>query len=183
LRASGVERTGRILNRYLERAMTPSETNIPYGFCHCGCGQKTKISTVSLASRGWVKGKPLKYLHCHRRHTKEEIQKIAVSSCEHGHTANGATSRTYNTWRGMLDRCYRKTNCQYFRYGGSGVTVCERWHSFVNFLIDMGERPEGKTLDRFPDPYGNYEPGNCRWATNSEQVHNRRKKWTSQTVS
>lgn len=157
--------------------MTPSETNIPYGFCHCGCGQKTRIAISSNAKRGWIKGEPLHYIHCHRRHTPEEITRIKVSMCQHGHTANGSNSRTYNTWRGMLNRCYRKTCREYRRYGGSGITVCEKWHDFVNFLKDMGERPEGKTLDRFPDPYGNYEPSNCRWATPSQQVNNARRKY------
>jgi hypothetical protein len=68
----------------------------------------------------------------------------------------------------MQDRCDRKRHPAYERYGGRGITICDRWRSFENFLADLGERPEGKTLDRI-DPDGNYEPSNCRWATWEEQ--------------
>lgn len=82
--------------------------------------------------------------------------------------------RTYYSWRGMVQRCTNPARRDYPRYGGRGITVCERWLDFRNFLADMGERPEGRTLDRINNE-GNYEPSNCRWATPEEQIRNTRK--------
>jgi hypothetical protein len=98
---------------------------------------------------------------------------IAKAKTRHGHSANGKLSPTYNSWIAMKRRCSDSTRKNYEEYGGRGITYCERWKSFDNFLTDMGERPEGMTLDR-KDTNGNYEPGNCRWATASQQIRNRR---------
>ena len=80
------------------------------------------------------------------------------------------------SWGAMISRCYNQNNHRYPEYGGRGIVVCERWkNSFENFLEDMGERPDGMTLDRI-DVNGNYCKDNCRWATDSLQSFNMRKR-------
>ena len=87
----------------------------------------------------------------------------------------GSGKASYNTWRGMMRRCYNTKDKDYPRYGGRGVAVYPAWHRYESFAADMGE-PEGEqTLDRI-DPYGNYTPDNCRWASPTTQARNIRSK-------
>jgi hypothetical protein len=110
------------------------------------------------------------------RHSDETKAKLAAytgkraSAFKHGY----AGTPTYVTWCAMLGRCEDPRNASYPTYGARGITVCERWHRFENFLADMGERPSlDHSIDR-KDAEGNYEPSNCRWATRAEQNAARR---------
>lgn len=110
----------------------------------------------------------------------DNLKKGATQSCgclnderrrerkTHGHTQ----TKTYKTWSCMFTRCYNERDKSFRFYGAKGVRVCERWKSFENFLADMGERPDGMTLDRI-DSAKWYGPDNCRWATIADQQRNR----------
>ena len=131
--------------------------------CRCDCGKEKVIFIGNIRS-----GKQTS-CGCSRKGN--------INSMKHGHNRNAKPSRTYKSWIAMISRCYRVNDCHYPNYAGRGITVCDRWrNSFENFLADMGERPEGLSLDRFPDNDGSYFLENCRWATPKEQANNRRKR-------
>lgn len=129
-----------------------------YVRCSCACGRETEVMCKNLLAGG------TKSCGCYGR------QLDRVRRVTHG------KSRTPTWWsyRAMLTRCTNPRQSNWRNYGGRGVRVCQRWlEGFENFLADMGERPAGRTLDRI-DTDGNYEPSNCRWATNAEQRANKR---------
>lgn len=104
---------------------------------------------------------------------------IWIENCRkhgHGHDQDGRQTRTYKAWVNMRSRVSGRYEQYDASYTSRGITVCERWqNSFETFLADMGECPAGKTLDRYPDNDGNYEPDNCRWATAAQQNRNMRR--------
>lgn len=107
----------------------------------------------------------------------EARERMAADRTVHGHARRRAKGRagtsTYYIWAAMIQRCTNPKNRDYKNYGARGITVCDRWRDFTNFLADMGEKPDGLSIDRI-DNDGNYEPGNCRWATPAQQASNKR---------
>lgn len=92
----------------------------------------------------------------------------------HGHAF--PQSPTYKSWFCMKQRCTNPKRKEYLHYGGRGIAVCKRWKLFINFLADMGVRPDGTSLERKDNEKG-YFKSNCRWATQAEQVSNSRRNW------
>jgi hypothetical protein len=135
--------------------------------CICQCGNMTITSTNDMRT-GTTKS-------CGCLSREKARQKCIETKTKHGM----AGTPTYTIWKGLKKRCYNEKTEAYRNYGGRGIRVCDRWldpeNGFVNFLEDMGERPsDNHEVDRYPNQDGNYEPGNCRWATHTEQARNKR---------
>lgn len=138
-----------------------------YWLSFCSCGKQVISQANGLCSGA------TKSCGCLQR------ELVAERTSKHGHSRVGRKTRECNTWTLMKARCSNPNVPNYKFYGGRGIAVCERWqgeHGFENFLSDMGPRPAGKSIDRYPNKNGNYEPNNCRWATQTEQCRNQRKR-------
>jgi hypothetical protein len=123
--------------------------------CRCDCGRDHSVPFGE-----WRKSRSCGCL-------RDEV--TIARSTTHGHSGTSI----YMTWSDMINRCTNPTHKGWANYGGRGITVCERWRKFENFLADMGERPESMTLDRINNDR-EYGPDNCRWADISTQAKNRR---------
>jgi len=141
--------------------------------CHCKCG------TIRLIYRSNLISGKTQSCGC------EKAARVAQKRITHGHSIrkDKRASKVYNCWSSMLTRCFNPNSHAYNRYGGRGITVCERWKLFENFLADMGEPSADQSIDRI-NVNGNYEPNNCRWANNEQQARNTsRTKLTEQIVA
>lgn len=132
--------------------------------CKCECGNTiqtyiSRIKTGRTKSCGCFKS-----------------DMIRLTKTTHGHTAGGKDSPEFRIWCGIRQRCLNPNSFDYWRYGGAGISICDSWKdSFQSFLDYVGKRPSPKhSIDRYPNNFGNYEPGNVRWATLSQQGRNRR---------
>jgi hypothetical protein len=130
----------------------------PAWLCLCDCGKEAVVKAMQLRAGD------TKSCGCLRDESMADlIQKRTI----HGHNRKGARTRIYRIWAGMLSRCHSPTCKDYKFYGAKGIVVCDRWHTFENFLADMGEPEKGMTIERIKSSE-NYEPGNCEWLSHSE---------------
>ena len=145
----------------------PSGSSGTRWYCQCDCGGVKLVSACNLKS-GQVRSCGCK------RDTKTGVKAMQEQNTRHGHNLRSVRTRTYSSWANMKARCLNPNATGYHYYGGRGITVCDRWLDFENFLEDMGDRPPGRTLDRVDNDLG-YSKANCKWSTPSEQNCNQRK--------
>ena len=144
---------GAVFGRWTVKARLPNGKAV----CLCSCGVEKEVFLSNVTS-----GKS-KSCGCHRAEVLRELYGKHLAS----------KTPTYSSWQHMMDRCYNENNDHYSNYGGRGITVDERWHDYNNFLEDMGERPEKRSIDRIDNNLG-YSKDNCKWSTQKEQTANTR---------
>lgn len=148
------QRFGKLL---VVEAVHNTEKRWWYWKCVCDCGGKSVVRGSALKNGNTTS------CGCHKKSV------LGISTTKHAMWG----TRTYRIWKGMNTRCHNPNTPAYKNYGGRGITVCDRWRVFSNFLSDMGECPDGLTLDRI-NTNGNYTQKNCRWATYKQQGRNMR---------
>lgn len=151
---------GRVFGELTVTSLTVSSGTKRKWLCRCSCGKRTSVVGSNLTT-GNTRS-------C--GHVRSEVTK--ARSIRHGMTRTAE----YRAWLQLIQRCTVPQNPKYPSYGGRGIRVCDRWrNSFEAFLSDMGKRPSPDlSIDRINND-GNYEPGNCRWATRSQQARNTRR--------
>lgn len=150
-----------MINELYGRLTVLRKTDRPsYYECACSCGN------LKVVRAGHLKSGATQSCGCIRG---EVSRTRNVASAKHGMHS----SPTYASWQSMRTRCLNERSDNFSRYGGRGIKICAEWDSFQAFMDDMGERPEGSTLDRI-ETDGDYTPSNCRWATMKVQENNKR---------
>lgn len=153
--------TGEVFGRWTVLKQAPYDSTGTRWYCKCECGvEKSVMQRTLLNGRS---------TSCGCLSAEARLK----ANTKHGHSGhqNKKSSPTYKTWAAMKRRCSDKNHRSRANYYDKGIKVCKRWLCFKGFLKDMGERPEGHTLDRI-DSDKDYKPSNCRWATPQEQARN-----------